>query len=269
MRFFSPNRIIEELKILKYYKKANGVYFQDSTFTANRKFVMELMDNMIKAKLGLLWSCNTRADCVDPELLRMMYEAGGRQIAIGVESGSQKSLEFIKKYISVEEQTQGIKWMREAGFRCINSFIICLPNETEDMVNETIRYAKSLRAPTAVFWLPAPYPGTELFDICSASGGIRADAAWSDYSSLNFNHPVYINPAFGIEKMHQLHTRANTSYYLSIITAWEIIRSFRNIEDLRRISQGILVLLEIMRNSCVSWAKRIHRNMTSRKRPDR
>ncbi len=91
LRVFSQARVIEELKILKYEKGARGIYFQDSTFTLNRKYVVDLFERMIKEGLNdLLWSCNTRTDRVDPELLALMYEAGCRTITYGIESGNQR-----------------------------------------------------------------------------------------------------------------------------------------------------------------------------------
>jgi len=252
IRFYSPERIIEELKILKFDKKARGVYFQDSTFTINRAFTMKLMEKMVEADLGLLWSCNARADCVDPELLKMMHRAGGRQIAIGVESGNQETLNFIKKNTTVEKQTRGVRWIREAGFRCINSFIICLPNETEDMVRRTIKYAKKLKAPISVFWLPVPYPGTELYERCKDGGGLRQTDKWSDFLALNFDNPVYVNPSFGIDKMRYWHKRANFEYYLSPVIWWENLRTIRTTDDMRRLMQGGRVLLEMLYRSLVN-----------------
>lgn len=256
-RYYSPKRIVEELKILKTEKNARGVYFQDSTFTANRKFTVELMNLMIEADLGLLWSCNTRADCVDPELLRIMYRAGGRQIAVGVESGNQESLDMVKKNTTLAKQEQGVKWIRQAGFRCNNSFIICLPNETEAMVRNTINFAKRLKAPIAVFWFPVPYPGTELYKACEADGGLRRMQGWNDYLSLNFDDPIYVNPILGVDKMKYLHKRANFEYYLSPAIWWENVRIIRTPNDLRRLAQGGMVLLDMVANIFMNGLSRL------------
>ena len=256
-RFYSPKRIVEELKILKFEKKARGVYFQDSTFTANRAFTIELMQLMIEANLGLRWSCNTRADCVDPELLSLMYKAGGRQIAIGVESGNQDSLNAIKKNTTLEKQERGVEWVREAGFRCINSFIICLPNETEDMVRNTINFAKKLKAPIAVFWFPVPYPGTELHETCKADGGLRHVEGWNDYLALNFDNPIYVNPNFGVERMRYWHKRANFEYYFSPVIWWENIKRMHTPEDIRRLAQGGSVLLDMFVNIILRLSARL------------
>ena len=159
-RTFSQERIIEELKILRDKKGARGIYFQDSTFTMNKKYVMRLFELMIRENLGLLWSCNTRADRVDDELCEAMHKAGCRQVILGIESGNQQSLDVVKKQTTVETQTKGVKIIHKHKIESICSYIVCLPGETEEMAMNTVTYAKSLASRIAMFYLPVPYPGS-------------------------------------------------------------------------------------------------------------
>jgi len=238
VRYHSAERIIEELKILKRENRARGVFFQDSTFTLNRKLVMKLMDLMLREQLGVLWSCCTRADSVDAEMLAVMRRAGCRQIFLGIESGNQSSLDIIRKGTTVEEQTRGVELIRSAGIRYLTSFIICLPGETEKMVRNTIEYAKSLRAPMAMFYLPVPYPGTELYRSCQEDGGLRPDANWSDYLAIDFDNPVYVNPNFGVNGMKFWYKRAWIDYYKSHQVWIANIRAIRSCDDLSRLVRG-------------------------------
>ena len=258
-RFFSVDRVIEELKILKYEKGAKGVFFQDSTFTIKKKWTMELMNRMVKEDLGLLWSCTTRTDRVDPELLDAMFSAGGRQIFLGIESGNQESLDLVKKGVTVEQQTQGVKWIREAGFRYLCSFIICLPNETEEMVQNTIDYAKSLGGHTGMFYLPVPYPGTELFDKCNETGGLKRMATWSDFISIDFENPVYVNPIFGVEGMRYWYKRAWMEYYSSPGIWWANLKLMRSFEDYARFARGGKALLSIIGHDLSGFLKTQYR----------
>ena len=115
LRLLSPERVIEELKILKYEKGARGIYFQDSTFTINRKYITEIFERMIKEGLNdLLWSCTTRTDRVDPDLLALMHEAGCRNILYGIESANESSLQVIKKGITAERQAEAVGWTHKA-----------------------------------------------------------------------------------------------------------------------------------------------------------
>jgi anaerobic magnesium-protoporphyrin IX monomethyl ester cyclase len=214
LRVFSQARVIEELKILKYEKGARGIYFQDSTFTLNRKYVVDLFERMIKEGLNdLLWSCNTRTDRVDPELLSLMYEAGCRTITYGIESGNQQSLDVLKKNIKVEVQEEAVNWTHKARISLLCSYILCLPKETDDMVQTTIDYAKRLGSQMTLFYLPVPYPGSELYRICKSTGGLRETKDWSEYLSVDFDNPVYINPLIGKERMRYWYKKAYRDYY--------------------------------------------------------
>ena len=214
LRLYSPERAIEELKVLKYEKGARGIYFQDSTFTINRKYVVELFSRMIKEGLNdLLWSCTTRTDRVDPELLSLMYEAGCRNILYGIESANEQSLQVIKKGITAEHQAMAVGWTHKAKITMTCSYILGLPGETEEMVNNTIQYAKKLSAQMGLFYLPIPYPATDLYEACLKTGGIRPHEKWSDYLSIDFDNPIYINPLIGKERMKYWYKRAYLEYY--------------------------------------------------------
>jgi radical SAM superfamily enzyme YgiQ (UPF0313 family) len=258
-RYYSPERVIEELRILMHEKGARGVYFQDSTFTMNRKYVMELMELMIKANLGLLWSCNTRADRVDPELLDAMYKAGGRAIILGIESGNQSSLNLIRKNTTLEKQTQGVEWIRDAGFRYSTSFIICLPGETGEMVQNTIRYAKMLGAQISMFYLPVPYPGSDLYESCRADGGIRRTATWSDYLAIDFHNPVYVNPSFGIEGMRYWYKRAFIEYYSAPRVWASNLRTINSVQDVHRIVRGGRAVVALITNGILGYVRHLYR----------
>ena len=242
VRFFSPQRILEEIKILTREKGIRDVYFQDSTFTIRKSWTMELMELMIREKLDLTWTCNTRADRIDQELLEAMYQAGGRQLQMGIESGNQASLDLVKKGLTVEQQTQGVQWAHDAGFRCFLSYILCLPGETPDMVRNTIEYSKTLAAQTAIFFLPVPYPGSDLFESCKKSGGLRETASWSDFLTLDFDNPVYVNPLFGVEGMRYWYKRAFIDYYTSPRVLWRNVKSISTIEDVGRLSRGVRIM---------------------------
>ena len=212
LRLFSPKRVIEELKILKYEKGTRGVYFQDSTFTLNKKYVIELFELMIKEGLNdLLWSCTTRTDRVDPELLALMHEAGCRNILYGIESANQQSLDLLKKNIKAETQERAVEWTHKANITILCSYILCLPGETEKMVQNTIDYAKRLSSQMALFYLPTPYPGSELYSACKE--GIRKNSKWEEFLFIDYDNPVYINPIIGKERMKYWYKKAYLDYY--------------------------------------------------------
>ena len=247
LRLYSPKRVVEELKILKFEKGAKGLYFQDSTFTLNRNYVSELFDLMIKEGVNdLLWSCTTRTDRVDPELLAHMYEAGCRNILYGIESGNQQSLDVLKKNIKVDIQEKAVEWTHKAKITMLCSYILCLPGETEEMTQNTIKYAKRLSSQMALFYLPVPYPGSELYKICKENGGLRETKNWAEYLSIDFDNPVYINPNIGKERMKYWYKKAYFEYYTYPKTWATNIRSLIYNGGIKRNIRGVNAVISLL-----------------------
>lgn len=263
LRLLSPRRVVEELKILKYEKGARGLYFQDSTFTINRKYISEVFELMIKEGVSdLLWSCTTRTDRVDPELLALMYAAGCRNILYGIESGNEQSLKVIQKGITVERQEQGVAWTHAAGITMTNSFIICLPGETEAMVENTIRYAKRLAGQMALFYLPVPYPGSDLYQECLKDGGLRKWERWSEFLAIDFDNPIYINPLIGKERMKYWYKRAFVEYYSTPAVWLSNLKALLRNGGVRRYLRGVNALRALVAHNPVRGLKSPRPEMT-------
>ena len=157
----------------------------------------------------------TRTDRVDPDLLALMHEAGCRNILYGIESANESSLQVIKKGITAERQAEAVGWTHKAKITMTNSFILCLPGETEEMVHNTIKYAKRLAGQMSLFYLPVPYPATDLYAACVKDGGIRQHQDWNEFLSIDFDDPIYVNPLIGKERMQYWYKRAYMEYYSS------------------------------------------------------
>lgn len=234
VRFKSVDRVIEELELLKEHFGARGVYFQDSTFLVNKIYIRELLNKMIQKKLNLMWACNTRVNTVDEEILQLMKRAGCWMIAYGIESGNQKSLDLMRKGVTVEQNEKAVKMTEAAGIIPFCCYILCLPEENYEDALNTINFALKLKAAMAMFFLPVPYPGTELMEICKKDGGLRKDAKWEDYSAFDDYNPVYINPLIGKEKMQELLRMAYRNYYTNPTVIIKNILSIRSYTDIKK-----------------------------------
>jgi radical SAM superfamily enzyme YgiQ (UPF0313 family) len=215
VRYKSIPVLLDEIELLKNEYGAKGIFFLDSTFTVNKGWLTEFCHKYIERKLGLHWACNSRVDTVDEALLRLMKAAGCWEVVYGVESGNQKSLDLICKGTTVEQGTKIVKLTKSLGFYTYTSYILCLPDETEEDALNTVSYAKELATPIAIFYLPVPFPKSGLHEICRQKGGLRENADWEDYNSWDFTNPVYINPLIGKEKMQKILKDAYSSYYLA------------------------------------------------------
>ena len=176
-RFRSPENILAELELLAGLG-VRDVHMYADLFTISREQVMGLCDLILERGLRLRWTCNSRVDFVDPEMLQLMGRAGCWMISWGIESGSEEVLRRARKGITPEQVEQALRWAREAGIRNWGYFIIGLPGETEETIRETIRFAKRLPLSLALFHIAAPYPGSPLFFEVVEQGWFRPGTRW-------------------------------------------------------------------------------------------
>jgi anaerobic magnesium-protoporphyrin IX monomethyl ester cyclase len=149
-------------------------------FTVSREQVVGLCELILERGLRLRWTCNSRVDFVDPEMLRLMGQAGCWMISWGIESASEEVLQRARKGIALEQVEQALQWSREAGIRNWGYFIIGLPGETEETIKQTIRFSKRLPLDLALFHIAAPYPGSPLFFEVVQQGWFRPGTRWEE-----------------------------------------------------------------------------------------
>ena len=176
-RLRSPEHIMEELWILKRLGM-NNIHMYADLFTVNREQVMRLCELMIQENIQIRWTCNSRVDYVDEEMLQMMAKAGNWLISWGIESGNDQILRHVRKGAYTEKAERALLWARRAGIRNWGYFIIGLPGETEETIRQTIEFSKRLPLDIALFHVAAPYPGTPFFFEVVNNGWFRPGTRW-------------------------------------------------------------------------------------------
>lgn len=164
LKMRSADHILEELRYLKERYRLRTASFFDETFTYDRKRVEVICRRLSEEGLDIKWYCNTRAQLVDPDLLRMMRRAGCRGVSFGIESGSQRILDSVDKKITVEQGRQAIEWAKAARLKTFCSFILGLPGEDWSTVQETLDFVRETLPTSAQFNVAVPYPGTRLYE---------------------------------------------------------------------------------------------------------
>ncbi len=163
-RAFSPQRVIDEIKNMTQNYGTKGIYFVGDNFTINKNRTIELCRKIKENKFDLKWTCETRADLVNKEVLSDMKSAGCQTIFFGVESGSERIQKKLNKNIDLKEVKRTFELCKQVGIRTATSFMLGIPGETVEDMHTTFKYAKSLNADICMFNIYIACPGSKLYD---------------------------------------------------------------------------------------------------------
>src|SRR6266540_2075197 len=160
-RVRSVGHVIEEIRLAKsYFPQVQEFFFDDDTFTDNLPRAEAIAREL--GKLGVTWSCNAKAN-VPRATLEVLRDNGLRLLLVGYESGNQQILYNIKKGMRIDVARRFTKDCHEFGITIHGTFILGLPGETKETIQETIRFATEINPHTIQVSLAAPYPGTFLY----------------------------------------------------------------------------------------------------------
>lgn len=151
----------------KIFPEVKEFFFDDDTFTANLPRAREIARKI--APLGVTWSCNSRAN-LDYDTIKQFKDNGLRLFLVGYESGNDDILTRIKKGVTLAEMRQFTKSCHRAGVLIHGTFILGLPVETPQTIQNTMDFAKELDVFSIQVSLAAPYPGTELYEMARQNG---------------------------------------------------------------------------------------------------
>ena len=184
LRVREPDAVINEIKHLHEKYNIEEIFFQDDILNQNRDWVTTIFNLLIKSNLNkemtFMVAFRANEKLVDDGLLRLAKEAGVRIIFYGVESGSQRILDNIKKDIKVTEIKRAFKMTRDAGIETVASFIIGLPGENKKSIRETISLYKEIKPTYADITVATPFPSTK-FDELIRNNGCLLNSEYENY----------------------------------------------------------------------------------------
>ena len=165
-----PQQVVDEMEHLIRDFGARDIAFVDSLFCANKKRVMTICDEIIRRGVKISWTCSSRVEVVDQEMLNRMKEAGCWRTRFGVESGSDQVLEFISKGITKEKIRNAITWADAAGLRPKAFFMVGHMPDTPETIRETIDFAKSIPLHDVTVQINTLLPKTPQMEIWEREG---------------------------------------------------------------------------------------------------
>lgn len=225
-RYQSVERTIREMRLLKEKLGVDSLQIYDDNFTTNKKRTLELCKKMIKEKLHLQWVCYTRADTIgDEEMLRLMKKAGCYMIVVGIENGNERILKLIKKQLNLKVARRNIELAEKIGINVLSSFMIGLPSETVDEIENTITFSTSLALTYATYPIFTPYPGTPIYEDAEYYGTIIS-ANFDDFS--RWGDGVYSSNGIEPSIYRQLQKKAFRKFYFRPRIIYKLLKEFKN-----------------------------------------
>lgn len=165
-RAVSAPKIIENLKYLKDHYRIDGFQVDDEEFDIDKSRVLKLCDLLKSNNMNLRWSHFSRINIFKEEVLSREMECGLSLVEFGVESGSDRMLDFLAKGQSSSQILDAYAVCKKLRLNTSALFMIGLPTETERDLNDTVNLIKRLKSHLTICTIYRPYPGTELFDYC-------------------------------------------------------------------------------------------------------
>ena len=183
-RFRSPENVVKEIEGLRK-KGILAVEFEDDTFGVNRKHIRALCSALIRRCPGLKWSCELHARLIDDETLGLLKAAGCYRVRMGVESGSNRMLEDIRKRLTIEKAMAAVENIKKHGLESRAFFLVGFPQETEETLQATFEAMERIPCDEIIYSVFTPYPGSEGFRFCQQRGVIPAHFDVSLYNHLS------------------------------------------------------------------------------------
>ncbi len=246
LRFRTPKNIVDEMEYDYRKYKIKQFMIKDSTFTVNKKWIYDICSEIKNRNLKIDWTCNTRVDMVDESLLKIMKKSGCYMIMFGIESGSQKVLDMLRKGITIQQIRDTIYLRKKAGLETTGYFMVGNPGETEEDAQKTVRFSKELGLDMATFGVTVAYPGTELYDWAVENkvinrfwymGNIKVSKSIREMDgNLNLD-------GFCPERQLSIVKKANREFYLRPSFVLKNILKIRNFYSVKRNLKSIKELL--------------------------
>jgi len=228
----SVEHVLAEMAHAKeLFPQVKEFFFDDDTFTDDLPRAEKIARGL--GKLGVTWSCNAKAN-VPYQTLRVMREGGLRLLLVGFESGNQQILNNIRKGLKIERVREFARDCHELGILMHGTFVLGLPGETRETIEQTLAFAKEIDPYSLQVSLAAPYPGTELYRQAVANGWLSASSGAGLVQGTGIQEAALSYEELEAEEIHRALERFYRSFYLR---PRPILRMLRDMLRDRRLMQ--------------------------------
>lgn len=230
VRFRSARHVLGEVQECVERYQVDHFTIDDDTFTYGKERLTEICHGLCDA--GASWDCDSRVSNVNEDLLRLMADCGCVKVAFGVESGSPRMLEAVRKRITVPEIEAAFRASRATGI-LTSAFIMigAHPTETPEEVEQTFRLMLRIKPDFVMVYIAVPYPGTDLFQMMQEEGMIDRDD-WDEFDIVR-GEPVWHTMHFSASELVRLQRLMYRRIYLRPGFIWRKLKLLHSMDDIR------------------------------------
>lgn len=184
VRYHSPAHVVAELGEVwrVYHPKVVG--FADDLFAVDKKRLREISFLARREPWfgQMRFTCSARANLVDAETARLLRDLGVFSVSMGLESGSERILNYLKcGSVSVSQNRKAVQTLTDSGLKATGTFVIGSPTETRQEMMETLQFIKSTKLASFETYVLLPLPGTAIWDWAKAKGAVNEDMDWGGF----------------------------------------------------------------------------------------
>ncbi len=239
IRANSAEYVVEMMKKLYRDYGIREFQFRDDNFLAFRPRLFELCSLLRKEKLNITWSVAGRTDMVNREVLTELAGSGCWQVWYGIESGSQRILDFIDKRTKLDRIREAVTMTKNAGMEIGGFFMLGIPTETVQDIEDTIHFSRELELDEAHFTFLTPLPGCEMYSTAHLFGKFD-----NDWRKANMWNPVFVPSDLTEEQLVKYWKRATMGFYLRPRIIRNYAKKIRSWRHIKVYLAGLLSLLE-------------------------
>jgi radical SAM superfamily enzyme YgiQ (UPF0313 family) len=244
-RVRSISSVLDELEWIRSNLEVKEVFFEDDTFTVNKKGVADFCRAYRERGLDVTWACNARAD-LDYETMSEMEKANCRLLIVGYESGSDEVLRRAKKGVTVAEIRRFAENARKAGLLVHGDFIIGLPGETKATIDLTKKLIHEVKPHVLQVSVASPFPGTEFYEWCRENGYLVTDDPNEYLDGEGHQRSIVSYPWLSNEEITEAVDEILKGYYLSagyVPLAFRQVFRRHGLDELRRLAYSARMFL--------------------------
>jgi len=227
-RLRSYRKVVEEMTHVKNMYGVNDFLFWSEDSLSDRQQIYDISNALAEELPGVKWVCNGRVDMIDETLLKAMQRGGCWMIGYGIEAGTQKALDLMKKGIKIDDIEKAVSLTKKAGIEITGHIMVGYPGEREEDILETAKLLKRLELDYIQAYCCVPFPGSFLYKTALESGWIDS----KDWTRFEQNICVINTPYLSSARVMFLRKKIIKDFYLNPRVVLRILRKIKSLREM-------------------------------------